>query len=115
MPNGRSGGFIIEKTDLKNLVGAFPGATVVATLFERFPTPPRPVSPIEAARLVDECRNDRIAVEEQDHTSYIVRLSNEPEIIWLVVVPETPIFLELRQRHQRWVTEHPNWNGWIAF
>ena len=34
MPNGRSGGFIIEKTELKNLVGAFPSATVVATKVE---------------------------------------------------------------------------------
>jgi len=113
MPNGRSGGFIIEKTELKNLVGAFPSATVVATKVEF--TRLRPLDALEAGRLIDECRNDRIAVEEQDHTGYIVHLSNEPEIIWFGVVPDSPIFLELRQRHQRWVTEHPNWDGWIAF
>jgi hypothetical protein len=64
---------------------------------------------------VDECPNARIAVEEQDHKAYIIHLSNEPEIIWLVVGPEASIFLELRQRHERWATEHPDWDGWTGF
>jgi hypothetical protein len=87
MPNGRSGGFILEKTELKNLVGAFPSATLVATKVEF--TRLRPLDTLEAGRLIDECRNDRIAVEEQDHTGYIVHLSNEPEIIWFGVVPDS--------------------------
>jgi hypothetical protein len=78
-------------------------------------TRPRPVDALETARFVDECPNDRIAVEEQDHKAYVIHLSNEPEIIWLLVGSEEPIFLELCQRHKRWTTEHPDWNGWIAF
>ena len=114
MPNGRSGGFVIEKVDLKDLVKAFPDATVVARIIARS-TRARPANALETAQFVDECRNDRIAVEEQDHKAYIIHLSNEPEIIWLIVGSEAPIFLELRHRHERWATEHPDWNGWIAF
>jgi len=34
MPNGRSGGFLIEKADLKNLLKTFPDDTVVAKVIE---------------------------------------------------------------------------------
>jgi hypothetical protein len=113
MPNGRSGGFLIEKPDLKHLVEALLDATVVAKVVVHSRL--RPAGALEIARFVDECPNDRIAVEEQDHKSYIIHLSNKPEPIWVMVGPETPLFLELRQRHARWVTEHPDWKGWIAF
>jgi len=39
MPNGRPGGFIIEKTELKNLLGVFPSATVVATKVDIYKAP----------------------------------------------------------------------------
>jgi hypothetical protein len=114
MPNGRSGGFVIEKTDLKHLIKALPGATVVAKIIAHRSTL-RPADALEIARLVEECPYDRIAVEEQDHKSYIIHLSNEPELVWLMVASEAPIFLELRHRHEQWATEHPDWTGWIAF
>jgi hypothetical protein len=114
MPNGRSGGFVIEKADLKSLVEALPHSTVVGKIIA-LSMRPRPADALETARFVDECPNDRIAVEEQGHKAYVIHLSNEPKIIWLLVGSEAPIFLELRQRHQRWATEHPDWNGWIAF
>lgn len=89
-------------------------ATVVARIIARS-TRARPANALETPQFVDECRNDRIAVEEPDHKAYIIHLSNEPEINWLIVGSEALIFLELRHRHERWATEHPNWNGWIAF
>ena len=113
MPNGRSGGFVIEKADLKSIVKTFPDETIVARINTSGGF--RPVAALETARLVDECPSDRIAVEEQDHAAYIIHLRNEPEIIWLLVGAKETIFLELRQRHQRWATEHPDWTGWFAF
>ena len=47
------------------------------------PSPGDPTDVLELARSVEECPNDRIAVEEHDHLSYIIHLSNEPEAIWL--------------------------------
>jgi hypothetical protein len=114
MPNGRSGGFVIEKADLKNLVKTIPDATVIARILSSS-AEPRPLDAVETSRLVGECLNDRIAVEEQHHDCYIIHLTNEPENIWLMVGPMAPIFLELRERHRRWTTEHPDWHGWIAF
>jgi hypothetical protein len=114
MPNGRSGGFVIEKTDLKHLVKGLPGATVVAKIVANH-SRLRPADALEIARLVEECPYDRIAVEEQDHKFYIIHLSNEPELVWVMVASEAPIFLELRHRHQQWATAHPDWTGWIAF
>jgi len=114
MPNGRSGGFVIERTDLRNLVRTFPDETIVARIYPSIGAS-RPVGALEADRLVDECTSDRIAVEEQDHVAYVIHLRNEPEIIWLSVSAKDPNFLELRQRHRQWTTEHPDWRGWIAF
>jgi hypothetical protein len=114
MPNGRSGGFVIEKADLRSVVKALPDATVVAMLSAHSPRP-RPANALEIARLVEECPKERIAVEEQDHKFYIIHLQDEPELIWVTVGSESPILLELHQRHERWATEHPGWKGWIAF
>ena len=114
MPNGRSGGFVIEKADLKQIIKAFPDPTIVGKM-RAYSSALRPADALEVARLVNECPNDRIAVEEQDHAFYIIHLSNKPEIIWVMVGAETPLFPELRQRHARWTTAHPEWKGWIAF
>jgi hypothetical protein len=114
MPNGRSGGFLIERADLKHLVKALPDSTVAAKLIDDS-LHVRPADAVEIARLVDECPNDHIDVEEQDHKYYIIHLRNEPNCIWIVVASETPLFPELLQRHSRWATEHPEWKDWIAF
>lgn len=114
MPNGRSGGFVIERADLKDLVKTFPDDTVVSRVFEGSARP-RLANALETTRLVDECPSDRIAVEEQDHAAYVIHLRNEPEIIWLAVFPDAPLFLELCQRHRQWMTAHPDWKGWFGF
>jgi hypothetical protein len=114
MPNGRSGGFVIETEDLKELVKAIPDATVIGKIVVHS-SQPRPADAAEVARFLETCANDRVAVEEQDKKLYIIHLRNEPELMWLVVSSEAPIFLDLRQRHARWATEHPDWKGWHAF
>jgi hypothetical protein len=75
MPNGRSGGFVIETVDLRELVKAVSDTTVVGQAFVNS-LPPRLVSSSEVSRLVEECRHDRIAVEEQDNAAYVIHLSN---------------------------------------
>jgi hypothetical protein len=78
---------------------------------------PRPAgaSAAEIARCIHECPHDRVAVEEQDNTFYLIHFSNDRDIAWVSVNSESPIFVELRLRHVRWMAEHPGWNGWIAF
>src|SRR5271157_2398110 len=104
MPNGRSGGFIIEKADLNRLVKNLPDAQYVCKIVKKSPRL-QPADALEIARLVDECPKDRIAVEEQDDKFYVIHLSNEPELLWLMVGSESPIYPELRRRHAWWVTE----------
>jgi hypothetical protein len=114
MPNGRSGGFVIEKAELRNLIKTFPDDTVLARVLEGSARP-RLTNALETTRLVSECPNDRVAVEEQDHAAYIIHLRDEPEIIWLAVLSDAPLFLGLRQRHRQWTTQHPDWKGWFGF
>ncbi len=114
MPNGRSGGFMIETAYLKELVKAVSDTAVVGHMVV-LPLPIRAANAAEVTGFVEECAHERVAVEEQDHKSYIIHLSNEPKLKWLVVGPESPIFLEIQQRHAQWMTEHPDWKGWMAF
>ena len=113
MPNGRSGGFIMQTNDLKELIKAVSGTTFVGHLLVQGLTP-RLGCASDVAPFVEECLQDRLAVEEQHHDSYIIHLSNEP-IRWLSVGSGSSLFPELRRRHAQWVAEHPGWNGWVAF
>ncbi len=114
MPNGRSGGFVIKTADLKELVRTISDTTVVGKMAVLTP-PIREANAAEVIRFVEECPHDRVAVEEQDNKFYILHLSNEPKLLWLVIGSESPIFLELQRRHVQWKTEHPGWKGWVAF
>ena len=113
MPNGRSGGFVIETADLKQLVRAVSDTAVVGQL--TIGLRPRAASAADVVRCVGECRQDRVAVEEQHSALYIIHFRNDPDIMWLSVNSESPIFVELRLRHARWMAGHPGWDGWIAF
>jgi hypothetical protein len=117
MPNGRSGGFPIDTADLKRLVSEVADTTSIGMLAspDGSSSPRlRPTVGAEVLRLVEECLQERVAVEEQDHSSYIIHLSNEP-VVWVLVKPDSPIFAGLKQRHGQWEIEHPKWDGWIAF
>jgi hypothetical protein len=62
MPNGRSGGFIMQIGDLKELIRASSGSTFVGHLVGRGLSA-RAGSASDVATLVDECPQDRVAVE----------------------------------------------------
>jgi hypothetical protein len=110
MPNGRSGGFLIETADLKRLVQGVSAAAVVGkfTTGSKFEA----VHAKEIVRLIEQCPHDRLAVEELDHAFYVIHFSNEPkEIAWLMVGSTLPLFEELGSRHVEWMAGHPGWNG----
>lgn len=116
MPNGRSGGFPIEAVDLVRLIGGFsPGEPIGKLLDDSSSTKLRTADATEITRLVEKCALERLAVEEQDHTFYVIHISNEAPLVWVLVDSESPIFDELKQRHARWNVEHPNWTGWLGF
>jgi hypothetical protein len=114
MPNGRSGGFLIPTTDLKRLVEALPGATVIGAVLVHAP-PIRPAIASEVIPFIDACSHDRVGVEEQDHKAYVVHLLDEPKPICLVVDSKSPLFSALQRSHTQWLADHPGWTGWMAF
>jgi hypothetical protein len=73
MPNGRSGGFVIETADLKQLVTVASACAVVGELTTGLG--PHAASAAEIARCIEKCPHDRVAVEEQDNTFYIIHFN----------------------------------------
>lgn len=115
MPNGRSGGFPIDVADLKQLVSAITGDGRIGMVARSSSTERlQPADTAEVLRLVDICRLDPVPIEDQDRSAYVIHLSNTP-ILWVCVFSDSPLFPGLRERHDKWRAENPNWNGWIAF
>lgn len=112
MPNGRSGGFLIETADLKQLVQGISAGAVVGQVFTG--SKMQDTLAQDLVRLIKQCPHDPIAVEEQDHAAYVIHFSNSPTMNWVTVTSTSPIFMELRGRHVQWVAEHPGWNGWMG-
>jgi hypothetical protein len=103
MPNGRSGGFLIETSDLKRLISAVSADAPIAMVVDESSGPrPRETDAKEVLRLVGECAYERVAVEEQDHASYIIHLRNVPTPIWVVV---------LQSRHSFRISNRGTING----
>ena len=116
MPNGRSGGFILETAQLRRVIEGMADNAVVGTLVDTSSTPAvQPASAAEIARVMQDNPSERVAVEEQDRIFYIIHLRNEPSPIWLGIGASSPIFAQLQQRHNQWKREHPDWAGWIGF
>ena len=118
MPNGHSGGFLIGRTDLEQLLHVLPKQSVLGrALAEPFPRPHSWVD-VDAAAAIAVLGNfvgTRIWVEEQDHAWYILHLDQEvakggePDTTkWIMVGPESPLFGPLRDRHQH------KWRHWVA-
>jgi hypothetical protein len=115
MPNGRSGGFPIEVAELKRLVDGTGGAQIGMLAGDNArATGLQPALSPAVLRLLAECRSERVAVEEQDHSAYIIHLSNVPTL-WVLVYQDSPIFAGLKQRHDQWKIDNPNSSGWIGF
>ena len=112
MPNGRSGGFPLDKADLVRWIAGISPTVEIGrvTTGER----PQPATAADLAAFLESCPHDRIAAEEQDHTSYVLHLSNKP-IVWVMVDSQSPLLHDVRQRHVAWKADHPDWDGWIAF
>jgi hypothetical protein len=113
MPNGRSGGFLLDKAELKRLIATTAQTAVVGHVLGGSPRPTQS-SGAELTALVEQCQLEHVAIEEQDGEDYIIRLSNDP-ILWIVVGSESPMLAALHECHSRWKTKHPDWKGWIAF
>src|SRR5438093_8250140 len=75
----------------------------------------RPANATEVLRLLEESVHERLAVEEQDHSFFIIHISKEPTLLWVSVTSDSPIFAGLAQWQARWTVEHPNWAGWTGF
>ena len=114
MPNGRSGGFLIEKVDLAALLETVPLSTTVG--FAVIPghrargtdDGRAQLSAADAIAMVDEFKWPSVWIEEQDHRLYVVHLDRpvetggEPEgDKWVVVEPESSVFVALRERHEQ--------------
>jgi hypothetical protein len=78
------------------------------------PSRPRDANRAELTRSSRSARM-KSSPSKKDRRAYVIHLRNEPDILWVLVRSEEPIFTNLRQQHARWITEHPGWNGWIAF
>jgi hypothetical protein len=108
MPNGHSGGFFIDTAELQRLFRAVPGTAPIGKLAGGSSGPRlRIVHASEAMHLVAESRHERVAVEEQDHSFYIIHISDEPTLLWISVTSDSPIFGGLAQQHAQWKFEHP--------
>jgi hypothetical protein len=113
MPNGRTGGFLMNVADWKELTKVIPEQTTVGDIVDGGSI--REISVADVIRFIEQGTHDRVAVEEQHHDSYILHISNEPESVWVTVGSESAIFPELQRLHARYKIDHPDWNGWIAF
>jgi len=113
MPNGRSGGLLLETVTLKQLVADSSQMEHIAFAIDGGP-PLRPATAADLAPLIDGVKAERVSVEEQDGSSYVIHLSNEP-ILWIFVKSDSPLQAVLRHHHRHWMMTHPEWNGWIAF
>jgi hypothetical protein len=78
MPNGRSGGFLISRKMLRNLLQGMERTLVCGSAPERGRTPLsvwREVTVEEIRSLCDEDGPQELWVEEQEHSWYIIHFS----------------------------------------
>jgi hypothetical protein len=78
--------------------------------------PQSPVADVDASEVSGFLQRhplDIVAVEEQHRDSYIIHLGELN--MWVSVRSESPLFAELKRRHDQYLADHPDWNGWVAF
>jgi hypothetical protein len=114
MPNGRSGGFLISRMQLELCLEALPDGAVVGRSVASFIPGIRAsqsspgVSVPGTMAMLDAFGSDRVWVEEQDSSYYILHLdlevhdSADPDPAkWITIQPDSPLFEALRQMHKR--------------
>jgi hypothetical protein len=107
MPNGRSGGFGLNKSTLEHILRAVPADTTIGTSIGL-----TEVDVSALLRMVIGYPGDVIAIEEQDYRWYIVHLepvdTESPNIAkWITVSSESPLFKDLRREHLKFEAEKP--------
>jgi hypothetical protein len=70
MPNGRTSLFYVTKADFGRLLGDLPDDAEIGKDIEKS------VTTLEVKRLLDEQEDDKVTVDEQDHTWYLVTFMN---------------------------------------
>jgi len=116
MPNGRSGGFPMQVSDLKRVLSAAADLAPIASLVDGSRSQElRPVAAHEILRLVEASVADSFPVEEQDHSFYVIHLSDRPSLVWVLVKSGSPMYSELARLHGQWKKDHPDWDGWIGY
>lgn len=96
MPNGRSGGFLIERNRLHELLRALPQGTVIGK------TEAGTVTAGQAATVVARQSDQQIRIEEHDHAWYLIHLSE-----WISVDAATELHSRLRECHAQWLEAPP--------
>ena len=110
MPNGRSGSFNISRHDFEQLLNTIPTGTLVGHLLLCGPQGDRSfraLDALEARQLFAEHLQDRIFVEEQYQSYYIIHLTKREEpATWIVVRDASPLFAEVHRHHSMWAARH---------
>jgi hypothetical protein len=111
MPNGRSGGFLMGKTELEGLLRAQREDSTIGRPVAQRPTASltstsTSISAGAAIRMLKEFKPDDVWVEEQDRQYYIIHFdlhvedAAEPNPYkWVIVGSESPLFDGLRRHH----------------
>jgi hypothetical protein len=104
MPNGRSCGFVISKTDLAAALTGVSGANAIGAIVHN-----RTAADVDASEVSGFLQShllDVVTVEEQHRDSYI----HLGELnTWVSVRSESPRFAELKRRHGQHLADHPGW------
>ena len=114
MPNGRSGGFLVQRDQLRQTLEALPGDVTVGTMRDAARRPAG-VTSAQLVSLLDMPGPPLVAVEEQDHVFYVIHVQRDPEWVWVMVPGSSRLLPELRQLHEAWRKEHPDDKSWMAF
>jgi hypothetical protein len=98
MPNGRSGGFYLKRSELEQLLSQYQGEAEVAKK-------PRKgfVTASELTLVLNRLKDDSILVEEQDYSWYIMQFSEFAD--WVMVDSKSPLYFGLRHYHAEWRKE----------
>jgi hypothetical protein len=101
MPNGRTGSLFLNKTEFADWLSRRDDDEIVG----RSVAPATAVSVATVTGMLASFPLDRVAVEEQHATAYVVHLyhpfdMDPPDMSrWILIKPELPLFEELRRRH----------------
>jgi hypothetical protein len=114
VPNGRSGGFLIDRAELARLLEALPamcevGVPVISAYRARSSgVQPMHLSAAGMVAMLSAVEWNNVWIEEQDHHDYVIHLDQPVDKVdrldgdkWIIVGPDSPLFIKLREVHAR--------------